>query len=232
MLKRKSLLFLAFFCGLLSAVVGCGSSPTTHPSVLAPQIWQLQSNQTFMKGLAGTFSVKWIDITSKEFLFFYVFSSSHQGNLQVTASTSLESRPETALKLTTEVQILGQLGTYTVGVVHVSRSSHSGQIITLHITPPGEKIPLWHIMPLKQLEEEPQEATSQYGLYCGASGLPELRWYGPVKEQQVAYFENSISSQGSSSKSYIFLQISGPATVSTISETEYLSIAGANNLSS
>jgi hypothetical protein len=187
----------------------------------------VEQGQTFVQNSNGTFSIKWITINPREFHFFYAFSSPHKGTPRIMA-TSI-SRTDIPISLITSVQTLGQLGPFTVGVVHVFRFSRVGQMIELQIMPPGENKASLRLEPLKQLTAETSENTENGEIYPGVGGLPEVDFNGPVMRESVAYFRGPASNQQKSSRSYVFLRMDDPVVVSVITQAQYISIAGAEN---
>jgi len=194
----------------------------------APNVWQLQHEQTFVQNSEGTFCIKWIIISPKEFRFFYALDSSYAESLKITASTISQLGKSTALF--TQDQFLGQIGTARLGVVHVSRVSNPGQTISLSISFLADSSNIWHLTPLKQLINESHENTAWYGIMSDEGKMPEVVWKGPTTEKQVAAFHNKLVSDGDGTKAYVFLRFDDPVIVTAITWEEYRSITGSTNL--
>jgi len=79
-----------------------------------------------------------VAIIPQEFHFFYAFQFREPGNPRIVVKSYAASRPQSTSNLAITVQPLGQLGPYTISVLHVKRSSYAGQVLSLQITSPGE----------------------------------------------------------------------------------------------
>jgi len=200
-----------------------------------PQLWQVQLNQTFVTGTEGAFAIKWIGITPQQFRFYFVFTTDHDRNLRVAASSLLPTQSSDAtivIPLLTTVQTLGQLGSYTVGVAQVERRSQVGQTITLAITPvalAGADAPTWRLSPMKQLRVETHVATSRSWLTTNPNGLSEVEWSPSFMSQKVSYVKVIIAGQAVSDRSYVFVRSDDPVVVKVMSKADYLAIAGPAN---
>jgi hypothetical protein len=97
----------------------CSCAPPSSP-------WELPSDQMFIHDSQGIFSIKYVDITPEEFHFFYVFQSPRANILHVTAVSYPASKSGALIHLAARVQSLGQLGPFTISVIHVSRFSRAG----------------------------------------------------------------------------------------------------------
>ena len=205
-----------------------GQSPSTHhggePSLAPPTSpWEVEQDQTIARNAAGTFVVVYIDVTKKEFRFFYAFSSQYQGNPRIEVISSLPSGSKAVIQLVTTVQPLGSLGSFEVGVIHAPLLDRTGQLLTIQITMPGQNTPTWHLAPLKQPLKEPDPSNpAYYGLYLDQTKFPSITFYGPVMEQQVAFFRDATPD-------YIFLRLGDTGPVQIITKAEYLAIAGPKN---
>jgi anti-sigma factor RsiW len=205
-----------------------GQSPSTHnsgePSLAPPNSsWVVEQNQTIVRNTAGTFMVEYIDITKKEFRFFYAFSSQYQGDPRIEVLSSLPSGSSTAMQLVTTVQPLGNLGSFNVGVIHAPLLDRTGQLLTIQITMPGQHTPTWQLAPLKQPLKEPDPSNPpHYDLYLDQTKFPSITFYGPATEQQVAFFKDTASN-------HVFLRLGDTGPVQIITKAEYLAIAGPKN---
>jgi hypothetical protein len=199
--------------------------PTSIPPSLA---WERYQGQFLAHNAEGIFSIKYIDITSQEFRFFYAVSSSNHRPPRVSVVSYLASNPGTSTRLVTTVQSLGQLGAFNVGVVHAHVLNRVGQIIALQITPSVESAstPTWRLAPLKQLLNN---AFANWGFPIEQAELPEVFWYGPVMKEQVGFFKSTGANQPGSRTLHIFLRLDDPVAVKIITQAEYLSIAGQQN---
>src|SRR5579862_1462953 len=186
-------LVVAFLCIALPIGLSACAPFTTSPQICVCMFpvsaWKAQAAQTFAAGASGAFALKLIEITPQQFRFDYVFKSPAQqiSSLQVAVSSSLPSHPTPVTQLATTVQTLGQIGSYTVGVIHVARRSQAGQIITLAITPvtqSGATGPTWRLEPLKQVRQEPPRTGGI--MWLSTTGLPEAQWSPPVMAQEVS----------------------------------------------
>jgi len=212
----------------------CSCAPPPYP-------FAAQLDQMAATGTAGAFAFKAIDITPQQFRFYYVFESSQQSphplSLSVTASAELPTKSATKDTLATTIQVLGQIGAYTVGVVHVGRGQNVAQTIILKVQPKtaaGADVGApWRLTPMQQLMPEPHANTARGGLATtlnGAPGaLPEAQWFGEVMPQLVGYVKVIIPGQPVANRSYVFLRSDDPIVVTVITKAQYLAIAGAAN---
>lgn len=192
--------------------------------------WKTQQGQFFAQNIEGTFSIKYMDITNREFRFFYAFRSPHGGVPDVEVASYPTSNPRDLTKLMTTVQSAGYLGGFNIGIVHARGLNKVGQIIALLITPPGKSTSALRLAPLKQLLNYPFDSSRAYqGFPVEQTGLPEIFWYGPVMMEQVAFFKSTVSNQPGGHAAYIFVQIDDPIVVRVITQKEYLAIAGQQN---
>lgn len=195
-------------------------------------IWQVQLDQTYVKGAEGALEIKWIEITPQQLRFYYVFTSNHSINLRVVASSALPTESSDATIVTllaTTVQTLGRLGSYEVGVAQVEHRSQSGQTITLAITLvplSGTSVTTWRLAPLKQLRPEPHVSTTRSVLRTNSNELSEAQWYGPVMAQLVSYATVILPGQLAADRSHVFVRSDDPVVVAVITEPEYLAFAG------
>jgi len=233
--KREILLvfFLALFIGGMSA---CAPF-TTHSQACmcgpGPQFFEIQPTQLFVTGAAGAFAVEMTDITPEQFRFYYVFHAAQPTSLRVMASAEAATDPSAPIQLATTDQTLGQIGAYTVGVVHVTRGQNVAQTITLEITPStasGTSIGvIWHLAPLKQLIPTQQHTWVSGGATTNPNALPDAQWSPQVMSQQVSYVKIIMPGELAASRAYVFLRSDDPVTVTVITKAEYLAIAGSAN---
>jgi hypothetical protein len=198
-----------------------------------PKVWILQQGQTHLQTSQEVLCLKHITITGKEFQFFYAMKANQEGSpdvLVISSSVPLGGAsfaPRTQLRAT--LQSLGSLGEYEVGVIHASWLNQPGQIILLQITFPGRKAH-WQLAPLKQVTDEPHMGKSRHELIANLTELPEVKWYGPVTKARVAFFSRrDAAGQPIPGISPVFLRMDDPMLVTTISQAEYLSLAGLRN---
>src|SRR5438552_2813822 len=87
----------------------------------APEtIWYKQPTRAYDQNAGGTFSIKTILITPQEMLAFYALQTTPQGIPTATA-LSCQPGPAPCIPITVyEVQALGVLDTYAVGVIHMA----------------------------------------------------------------------------------------------------------------
>ena len=119
--RRATLLALAC-CVIASLILGACSSNQTTPSCTScapPVDWELQQGQLVATGVAGTFALKWVEVTPQQVRFYYVFLSTQHDQLQATASVSYPTNTSVMSSPPTTVQVLGQIGDYAVGSSHV-----------------------------------------------------------------------------------------------------------------
>jgi hypothetical protein len=203
--------------------------------VFPPEYWQTHTGQLAATGTAGTFVVKWIQVTPQQLQFYYVFLSTQHNQLQATARASHLANMTTASGLATTLQVLGQMRNYSIGVIHVAWVKNARQFIGLQLTvvsPAGVRVSRWQLTPLEQLlSDRLYHTTAGMEAYPGAaSSLPEADWV-PVVEgvQVVSYVKVIVPGQPVADRSYVFVRSGDPVTVKVISKAEYLAIAGSAN---
>ena len=109
------------------------------------------------------------------------------------------------------------------------RVARSGQILLLQVIFPGEVTP-WRLAPLKQVADEPHVGKPRYELATNLTEFLEVKWYGSVTKTRVAFFSRrDAASQLIPGISPIFVRMDDPMLVTTISQAEYLSLAGLRN---
>jgi len=219
---------VSFIALLIVSLTGAFNMTPRGNAVPAPQVWTLQQGQTLVQNTGGTFALKYIEITPQEFRLFYALNSPYQGTLHVEAVSYLVSAPKTITHLAATVQPLGQLSTFKIGVIHMPRLNQAKQIVSLQITLLTRNTPSWHIAPLKQLINEPHNG-SRYSFSINPKELPNITLYGPIMQEQVAFFKDTSLGKPTSSPSRIFLRLDDPTIVAIITQAEYLTIAGKQN---
>ena len=219
---------VSFIALLIMSLAGTFNMTPRGNAVPAPQVWTLQQGQTLVQNAGGTFALKYIEITPQEFRLFYALNSPYQGTLHVEAVSYLTSAPKTITHLAATVQPLGQLSAFKIGVIHMPRLNQVKQIISLQTTLLTRNTPNWHIAPLKQLIDEPHNG-SHYSFTIDSKELPNITFYEPVMQEQVAFFKDTSSGVPTSSPSRIFLRLDDPTKVAIITQAEYLTIAGKQN---
>lgn len=214
-------LLVALLIGSLAVFYRSSQGQPSGKPALIP--WELQHDQTVAQSHGELFEVKYISITAKEFRIFYVLRSRNRDKLTVQAFSI--SPTGTSTSLATTVQPLGRLGTFDAGVLHVKVFHLTGQIIELHITPAGKNEPTWKLAPLKQTLDEPGN-DSQYGFSVQTPQPSGVLWFGPVKEESVAFFKESETKPNAS---YVFIRFDDDTLVKVITQAGYLKIAGQEN---
>jgi len=210
-------------------VYTCANAPCPPPIE-----WTLtQPNQTFALGAAGVFALKQMDINPKQFRFYYVFKAQQPKiTLRMAASAYQATSPSEITPLATADQVLGQIGSYIIGVAHIARRSHAGQIIQLQITPitaTGSAETTWRLAPIKQLIAEAHADSAWSGVAPAKDPLPEAVWSGELEAQLVSYVKVIIPGQPVAKRTYVFLRSDDPVIVKLITKAQYLAIAGPDN---
>lgn len=226
-----AVLCVALLAGSLLLALTYFHQPSSGPASQPPALnWERYQGQFLAQNTEGTFSIKYMDITNREFRFFYAFRSHHGGIPNVEVVSYPASNPGAVTKLVTTVQSLGYLDGFNVGVVHARGLNRVGQIIALQITPLGKNTPTLRLAPLKQLLNYSFDSTRIYeGFPIEQTGLPGIFWYGPVKMEQVAFFKNTVSNPPGGHATYIFVRLDDSIVVKVITQEEYLAIAGQQN---
>ena len=196
----------------------------------APIVWDFHHDQTFVHNTGNAFSIKYIGIWPQEFSFIYAYKFLEQASPEFTVFASFSSTANNETNLKTSVQPLGIIDGVHTGVIHAIRTSYVGQTIGLRITVPEPHPLSWRLNPLlKQLIEEPHRDTTKEAIMddLGQVGITSVEFYGPVMNEQVAYFRPTAA-QSSSHKTYIFIRMDSP-NITTITKEQYLAIAGSMN---
>lgn len=192
--------------------------------------WQVQPGQTSVQNAAGDFELEYGILNQKEFRFFYAMRANHQGLPHVKVSSYIQSSPNAFIPLPATVQSLGQLGPWNVGVIHTTGLNRTHQIILLQIVAPGERTITWHLEPLIQLRDDSRGGIStdlwRNPINVNQVGYSTIYWYGPVMQEQVAFFRYTALRKP---PAYIFVRIADPSTVQIINKAQYLAIAGKQN---
>jgi hypothetical protein len=76
---------------------------------------------------------------------------------------------------------------------------------------------------------EPHADTAWGKLNLESSTLPHAQWYGPVMQQMVSYVKVIIPGQPITDRTYVFVRADDPVKVNSITQAEYLAIAGPVN---
>lgn len=203
-----------------------GSPTRSSVPLILSQYWLIKNNQMTLKTKDVTFAIKNIDISHQEFRFFYALKSPQKVSLH---AVSLINQTE-AIPLATHDQILGTLGAYTIGVLHVHRIDRVGQVITIQITFQGMPT-VQHLASLQQGQLVDKNPNTRVNFSVDQEQLADIIWFGPLRDQQVAFFKSASTSRSGSSSDHIFLRLDNPITVITISKEQYLAIAGPENYS-
>ena len=233
--KRPATPLALIFCFIAGLSLAACTSNQACTSCFPPDNWQLQPGQLAATGTAGTFAVKWIQVTPQQLQFYYLFLSTQHNRLQATARASHLANMTAASGLATTVQDLGQIRDYSVGVMHVAWAKNTRQFIGLQLTtvsPTGVRVGTWQLRPLEQLlSDRLYHTAAGMEAYPGAaSSLPEADWVPVVAGVQVvSYVKIVLPGQPAADRSYVFVRSGDPAMVTTISKAEYLSIAGSAN---
>lgn len=238
--KRARSIYLssaaAVFCVLLLAGLiitirnASTSSGNRQISVPPPVVWTTQQPM-LVQNSAGVFALKEIEITTaKEFRFYYVFKSSHQGTVHVAAVSSLNAGQQ-PVPLSTTVLSLGMIDDYNIGVIRVQYLDRVGQTIALSITSPEEGSVRWQLTPLKQLVAEPHpEGGGYYGFPINQHIFPAIIWSGPrsglvwpSQHSMVSLFKNAAGTR------YIFLQVDYSGKITVITKEQCIQLIGEQN---
>jgi hypothetical protein len=229
LISRQGALLLALMLCLCLGLGACSQSCTSCAYALS---WQEQPGQLAATGSAGTFAVKWIQVTPQQIQFYYIFLSTQHNRLQATASASHLSNTTSARSLATTVQVLGQISGYSIGVIHVAWANHVNQLIGLQLTavsPSGARTGTWQLTPLRQVISDPH-LVGRFQINTADSGLPEAGWFVAFQEAHtVSYVKIILPAQPVADRSYVFVRSDDPVTV--ITRAEYLAIAGPANFS-
>ena len=222
-------LFLFLLIGLIITIYYALDTSTSfrngQKSVPAPNVWTTQQ-PVLVQNSAGVFALKEIEVISvKEFHFSYVFKSSHQGAIHVTAVSSVNGGQGQSINLSATVLSLGRIDDFSVGVIRIQYLNRVGQTITLRITSSEEGTANWQLAPLKQLVAEPHPTGGAfYRFPVDQRIFPEIIWSGPWTEtvglSMVAFFKNAASTR------YIFLQEDDTGKITVISREECIRLVG------
>ena len=197
-------------------------------------VWELQKGQMLAEIQEGTFCIKFLSIVQMDMGFFYAFkvNGASQPVLPDVVATSVLEVDGGLIQKTLPVQVesLGYLGAWNVGIMHVQWIDRPEQVITLTITQAGNASPVWSLQPLKQ-NYQPQETRN---LYISAPesdepGCAEIEFYGPVLKYRIAFLRLRQNGQPVKEVAPIFFRI--PRThegvqAILLSQEEYLAFTG------
>lgn len=182
--------------------------------------WTIQKQHLLVQNSTGVFALKEIEIiTGKEFNFYYVFQSSHQGTIHVTAISSLNAAQAHPITLSATVLPLGTIDNFNVGVIRVQYLDRVNQTITLNITSSSEGSVNWQLTPLKQPTADPHsKGGAFYELAVDQHLFPQIIWFGP--SSGIAFFKNRAGTH------YIFLQVDYFGKIEVITREKCIQLAG------
>lgn len=228
LLSRQGASLLALMLYMCLGLGACSQPCTSCSYALS---WQEQPGQLAAMGPAGSFAVKWIQVTPQQLQFYYIFVSTKHNSLQATASASHLSNT-TSKSLATTVQVLGQISGYSIGVIHVDWANHVDQFIVLQLTlvsPTGARAGTWQLTPLQQVSSDPHP-DGRFQIDTSDSGLPEADWFKAfMGAHTVSYVKIILPGQPVADRSYVFVRSDDPLTVIVITKADYLAIAGPEN---
>jgi hypothetical protein len=143
------------------------------------------------------------------------------------AFSMVQQQDKVALQV--QDQVLGQVNSYRVGVLHVQRQDQVNQFITLQV----QEQPLaWTLTPLEQKVVD-RGLSAGTIIFIDQKQLPDVTMNGPViaqDHQEVAFFKATPSHVSTGYEAqYVFLQIEYPSKVVLISQAQYIEIAGRPN---
>ncbi len=204
-------------------ICGCTLPPVS--------VWRVQTGQTSAQDANGVFALKHIDLSSHAFHFFYVYKlSSGNGTPKIDVSGYLPQQSSAPTHYSSTNQQLGQLGSFSLGVIQMDHVNVEGETLVLQITLPGASSPTWKLEFLKQINPEKNDGPVLYynsntSLQYGA--VPAIQLKGltsyPAQNAQFGFFH---SSEPGAIPRDIFIRIDNAGSVAVISEEEYISIVG------
>lgn len=243
---------------LLFALAACGET-ATQPGIVspevgmpesrpAPQLWQIQGGGFSMEAHTseGEFKVKQILFSPASIRFFYSMklNLSSNGNSQalpvpgVTATSTVPAcygKILPSIPLTVQVQSLGKLGDFEIGVIHITDwKNRPGQLISLKVQPPtvvntnNNKNPVWDLPALQQLN--PISPATTGGMFLSdTAGSPNVAFNGPSGlnfDRQAGFIWLDDVTRTVYSPPLIFIEIDQADKVTLVSQQEYVDIAG------
>jgi hypothetical protein len=192
----------------------------------APHTWHLSPDHCSIQRAEGTFALKYVRITPQEWQFFYALQSPQSEVLQVSAASSLSAGdsplPGQPMARASTTQVLGRLGSASVGVIHVSLVDRPGQQIVLDIAFPGRSTPLWSLAPVQQLRALPHPGGFRYELSIPSTALPDIAWYGPATSYHVGQFALQGANEAAPDSEPICVRCIDPTEIVVIPLAQYL----------
>lgn len=141
---------------ILLVVVMNLTSASTSPTPMSRMAttWENNNEKSIAYNSFGSLEIKAALVAPKEMLFFYTLHSAKKGTLQVEGWSNLTLNTGDILPsqklIVTNLQSLGQIATYDVGVIHLNWFDRVGQIISLQIFFSEDSTEKWVVSPLKQ----------------------------------------------------------------------------------
>jgi len=195
-----------------------GSGNALNQGVPPQAGWQAQPDQATAQNSAGLFKVTAALITPKELLLFYTLQSSLADGPQAIAilPEASEASPASNQTRVNQIQLLGKLGKFDIGVIHLAWINQPGQSITLKAKPVQAANSIWQVSPLKQLRADLDRTSTEFlSIQTGTSEiLVEIGTLGGENN----YATLSVSSPNAQS---LFLQVDLQMVVSKITEAEF-----------
>lgn len=181
--------------------------------------------QTYFQQGGLIFNIKWIEVTAREFRFFYVLKAGSGEHLHASVQVVDPAHPQ-ARALQTSVQPLGMLGVFHIGVIHAQLTNRAGQTLSLALRWEDRTQNItWTLTPLKQIYEDPRGVYAD--LWADQTQLRAVILIGPEVPSGIpnsplmAVFSSVVTHGSSHTRQSIFLQVSDPLKVTLITKAQF-----------
>lgn len=193
----------------------------------APRIWDMPQSQTYFQQGGLIFNIKWIEVTAREFRFFYVLKAGSGEHLHASVQVVDPDHP-LARALQTSVQPLGMLGVFHIGVIHAQLTNRPGQTLSLALRWEDRTQNItWTLTPLKQTNEVQDPRGAYADLWADQTQLRAVTLIGPEvpsglpNSPLMAAFSSVVTHGTSHTRQSIFLQVSDPLKVTLITKAQF-----------
>jgi hypothetical protein len=169
--------------------------------------WQVyKASQWVVSTPAYVVCVEHINITPQEMRIFYALKSFNRNDVYIDVVSTADIRES----LVITDQKLGMLDEWEVGVLHALHPSNIVQFIILHAS---SALRVDEVILLEQVRKQAHRSTTWLHFNPNRPMTADVTWYGPVTDEQAAYFAKGGKK--------IYIQMKDGLTVEIITENEY-----------
>ncbi len=227
---------IAFVLGVLVLILGFGlqilnskmQQENNYPIGNRPPVtWSYESAHSSVQNSSGMLGVKGVLVTSRNAIFFYAAQGSNQKPLTAVSATSYSVDSEIQKSdqtISTQVQQLGVIDSYNVGVIKTALFNKPGQTLALHVKLADNDQSSLELSPLKQIGKfDPERFGFEFSKISSSPSAVESV-LGKINGQRGEVFVKMNLTDGSSAP--LFIKIHDQDEVSMISDAEYVGAVG------